>query len=339
MTSKHFVTIAIKALNEEKNIGRALDSALLAVEAIGGEVLLSDSGSTDRTVEIAAQRPVRIVQLANTGEKSCGAGAQLAFQAARGEYLYLMDADMVIHEGFLRAAIDRLEHNPRIAGVGGLLRERNTDNSQFKILAKSLQTNADWLPGEVGRLDGGALYRMEAIREVGYFGDRNLHAFEEFDLAARLRAKGWKLMRIDVPAVDHFSHQTGSYALLLRRLRTGYARATGEVFRAALGRPQFGIVVKDLGHIRHSVVVLAWLAILLALAATSVFNAWFLALLVAVLLCPVLFLSARRGSLSLGVYSLATWLVSAIGLVDGFFRTRTDPHTPLEFRDLTSTRG
>jgi hypothetical protein len=225
-----------------------------------------------------------------------------------------------------------LKERPDVAGVGGLLREQNLQNNQFKILAKSLESNPDWLPGEVGRLDGGGLYRMSAIRAAGYFGDRNLHAFEEFDLAVRLRVLGWKLWRVNVPAVDHFSHQIGSYALLWRRIRTGYSRATGEVLRAALGKPHLGLVVRDLGHVRNAVAVLTWMAFLLSLSIVSFGNVFYLIPLVAIGLLPVAFLSLRRGTLRLGIYSLATWIVSALGLADGFVRRRIDPHVPLMFK-------
>ena len=76
------VTVGIKALNEEARIGAALSSAVAAVQPVGGEVVLADSGSTDRTLEIAAGFPVRVVQLENSAERCCGAGAQLAFQHA-----------------------------------------------------------------------------------------------------------------------------------------------------------------------------------------------------------------------------------------------------------------
>ena len=79
------LTIGVKALNEEQRIAEALTSALRAAEPFGGEVVLADSGSTDRTLEIASTLPVRIVQLADPSERSCGAGAQLAFQQADGD--------------------------------------------------------------------------------------------------------------------------------------------------------------------------------------------------------------------------------------------------------------
>lgn len=325
------VTVGIKALNEEAHIAGALRSAVDAVAPFGGEVILADSGSTDNTLEIARTFPVRIVQLANLEERCCGAGAQLAFQSAQGDYFYLLDGDMILQPGFLEAGIAYLDANPEVAGVGGLVREVNTEGEGFEIRAQTVARDRNWLPGIVDRLDCGGLYRASAVREAGWFADRNLHAFEEFDLAARLQARGWKLARIDLAAVDHYGHQTGGYKLLLRRIRSGYSGAPGEVLRGALGQPHQHIVLRRMGHVRAGVAVIAWWVMLIA----SLFSgSWWL--LLALLVAPIAFLSLRRRSLRLGLYSLAAWNVSAVGLISGLFRRRVHPGRALEAHELTA---
>ncbi|AMJ62026.1 glycosyltransferase [Bosea sp. PAMC 26642] len=324
------LTIGIKALNEERHIAAALGSAVEAAGAVGGEVILADSGSVDRTIEIAGRYPVRIVQLADPNERSCGAGAQLAFQHAQGEYFYLLDGDMVIEPGFLPAAIAFIEANPDVAGVGGHVQEMHTQAQEFQIRAESVRREANWLPGTVDRLDCGGLYRASAIREAGYFADRNLHAFEEFDLGARLRARGWKLARIDVPAVKHYGHAMDGYRLMWKRFRSGYSGATGEVLRGALGREHFKLVLRDLGHIRNGIVVILWWVLLIALAfAPGLSPAGRLGLILAALLVPIGFLSVRRRSIRLGLYSFVSWNAGAAGLIAGFFRKRVPPRQPL----------
>ena len=49
------VSVIIKAFNEERNICAAIESSLAAVAEVGGEVILADSSSTDRTVELATR--------------------------------------------------------------------------------------------------------------------------------------------------------------------------------------------------------------------------------------------------------------------------------------------
>lgn len=314
------VTIGIKALNEEARIAVSLASAVAAAAPFGGEVVLADSGSRDRTVEIARGFPVRIVQLANPDERCCGAGAQLAFQQARGDYFYLLDGDMVLDPDFLRAGIAFLEANPGVGGVGGHVIERNTEGEDFQVRAQKSRAFA----GPVDRLDCGGLYRMAALREVGHFADRNLHAFEEFDLGARLAAAGWTLARIDHPAVEHYGHTTGGYRLLWRRLATGYAGGPGEVLKAALGRPHLAMVLRRLRHVHMAVLVMLWWA---ALIVTATSGHWWM--LLGLIVVPILFFTWRRRSLRLGLYTLVVWNVATLGSIGALFRPRVPPDRPL----------
>lgn len=313
------ISIGIKALNEEAKIAAALRSALAAVAPYGGRVLLADSGSTDRTIDIARTLPVEVVQLANHAERSCGAGAQLAYQHLDSEYFCLIDGDMELVPGFIEASLAYLDSNPDVAGVGGQVIERNLEAQEFQIRAAAMAHEAHRRAGAVDRLDGGGVYRTAAIRDAGYFSDRNLHAFEEFDLAARLTSRGWKLVRIDAPAVEHRGHSGNGYRLILYRLTSGQLGGAGEVVRAAFGKPHWPVVMRRLGHLHKTVVIAAWWAALLAglllyPPATAV-----------LLLAPVAYLSVRRGSLALGVYSFVLWNAIAIGLIGGLFRPRVPP--------------
>lgn len=328
------VTIGIKALNEETHIGASLASACAAAAPFSGEVILADSGSSDRTVEIARGFPVRILQLADPAQKSCGTGAQLAFQEARGEFFYLLDGDMVLKPGFIAEGIAFLRANPDFAAVGGRVREANTTGIEFELRAQLDAVKGSSIAGEVDRLDCGGLYRTEAIRSVGHFADRNLHAFEEFELGARLRARGWKLARIAVDAVDHHGHAVAGYTLMLRRLRTGYAGGPGEVVRAALGRPHFAQVLRDFVQLRYGLVIYAWWLFLLLAALNGSWLA--LAVIAAV---PVAYFSWRRGGLRLGLYSLASWNLNAIGLLQGLVRKRRPAQATIPRRDLSSVPG
>lgn len=320
------VVIGIKAYNEEANIARCLESALAALAPYDGEVILADSGSSDRTVEIAARYPVRILQLVRPEDRGCGAGAQLAFQHAEGDYFYLLDGDMTIAPDFLPAGIAYLLAHPEVAGVGGRVIEQNLDGEEFQVRAQKERG----FEGLVNRLDCGGLYRMEALRSVGHFADRNLHAFEEFELGARLAAKGWKLARIDRPGVNHFGYKTGGYRLLWRRLRTGYSDGLGEVLRAAMFKPHLPLVLWRLRTLQMAFVVLAWWA---ALIVVSTMGAWKLLLVLVVL--PVIYFALRRGSISLGLYSLATCNVLTIGLIGGLLRRRIKPSEILLSKEIS----
>jgi glycosyltransferase involved in cell wall biosynthesis len=324
------LSIGIKALNEEVHISASLQSACTAVAELGGEVVLADSGSSDRTIAVALEfvgrgDPVQVWRLCDTQQRSCGIGAQLAFQKSRGDYFYLLDGDMVLDPQFIREGLAFLQANPEFAAVGGRVIEAQTQSIEFELRAQSDKVKGSAVSGEVDRLDCGGLYRSNAIRSVGYFADRNLHAFEEFELGARLRARGWKLARIAAPAVHHYGHAVGGYRLMLKRLRSGYAGGPGEVVRAALGAAHFAQVARDFAQLRNGVAVWVWWGCLLACA---VLGKWWAVL--GLFLVPLAFLAWRRGGVRLGLYSLATWNVNAVGLIQGLKRRRTEPTLPID---------
>lgn len=321
------ITVGIKALNEAENIAACLESVLSAVAPLDGHVVLADSGSWDQTVAIASAYPgVRIVQLAQPEQRCCGAGAQLAFQgaAAQDEFFYLIDGDMTLLPGFLEAGIAFLRDHPGHAAVGGKVIEANVQSIEFEARARNDAAKRESNTGDVDRLDCGGLYRMSALRELGYFADRNLHAFEEFDLGARLVARGWKLARIEAPGVQHRGHAMAALPLLWRRIVSGYAGGTGEVAKAAWEQGRGAALLRGFSHLRHAAMVVGWWLLLLAALVRG--QGW---AFVGLLILPVVFLGYRRRSLRHGLYSLATWNMHAVGLLQGLRRPRTRPELPL----------
>src|SRR5512144_329288 len=82
MTRLSVVTIA---LNEEQNIVECLESVRWA-----DELIVVDSGSSDRTVELAHAFPARVMQMPWRGY---GATKNDALQHATGDWILWLDAD------------------------------------------------------------------------------------------------------------------------------------------------------------------------------------------------------------------------------------------------------
>jgi glycosyltransferase involved in cell wall biosynthesis len=313
------VSVIIKALNEEKRISAAIESALRAVSVVGGEVVLADSCSTDRTVEMAQAYPIRIVQLTHPNERRCGVGPQLGYQHSRGEFVYILDGDMEMLDGFLEVALDFMKAHPDVAGVGGHLVELNTESLEYLARAERIQVHAK--PGNVDRLDGGGLYRRSAIDEAGYFSNRNLHSYEEFDLAVRLRSRGWRLWRLPVNAAHHFGHDAPAYQLLMRRWRTNYVCGLGELVRASATQ-RLHLVIQGLRELHLYLGVLGWWAVLFSVPfwalPLSLRLTWFVTLLA----LPMLVMTWRKRSFSKAIYSVVSWCFNAAGLVLGLLHTQ-----------------
>ena len=313
------VSILVKALNEADNIERCLRSCLAALDGIGGEVVVADSLSTDATVELAARFPVTVLRLRDLRDRGCGVGAQLAYQHCRGRYVYLIDGDMELPVSFLRQAIDYLEREPGVGGVAGQLEEL-APQADLARIRRHHRRPAHAGAGPVEALHGGGLYRRQAIEEAGgYVTHPSLHAYEELELALRLRAAGWTIVRLPTVSMRHAGHTAPAFDLLLRRWRSGYALGAGELLRACWRRPYFAQVVRRFHNLWFA--MLWWLCGALALAwlprgpMPSITFAIASAAIVAAMMI-------RKRSVYFGLYAVTTWQVFAAGILVGALRWR-----------------
>ncbi len=328
VVSPCLVSIIIKAFNEEKRIAASIESALRAVATVGGEVILADSFSMDRTVEIAKRYPIRIVQLGHAHERCCGAGPQLGYQHSRGEFVYILDGDMQMLGGFLEHALAFMQEHEEVAGVGGRVVEQNIESLEY--VTRGERNCAHLLPGAVDRLDGGGLYRRSAIEAAGYLSDRNLHSYEEFDLAVRLRSLSWLLWRLPVDAASHFGHEAPPYQLLMRRWHSRYVCGLGELVRAAWGQPHLSLVVYGLRELKLYAAVLVWWCVLASVPFWALAGGIRMLAGGGLLLAPVFLMALRKRSLTMAVYAVVSWCFNAAGLMRGLLQSPRPVHTPIQ---------
>jgi len=108
------ISFVVPAHNEERLLPETLRSIRSAAGAVGMpfEVVVADDGSTDGTGEIASAFGARVVRIeARQIAVARNAGAR----ASRGEVLVFVDADTLISERLLLAALESL----RAGAVGG----------------------------------------------------------------------------------------------------------------------------------------------------------------------------------------------------------------------------
>ncbi len=86
------LSILIPVLNEEETIERCIKKAqkYLKENQINGEVLISDNGSTDNSVNLAKKLGARVI---STKEKGYGNALINGINHAKGKYIIMADAD------------------------------------------------------------------------------------------------------------------------------------------------------------------------------------------------------------------------------------------------------
>ncbi len=117
------ISIVIPTLCEEKIIGLTL-SSLKSQLTLPHEIIVSDGGSKDKTVEIAAGFADRVVVHQGTKRQTIAEGRNNGARAARGEFLVFLDADCSIPDPdrFFGAAISHFERNAGLVGLTAFLR-------------------------------------------------------------------------------------------------------------------------------------------------------------------------------------------------------------------------
>lgn len=217
------LSVVLIAKNEEKNIARLIESVLARTANVTDkEILLVDSNSTDRTIEIASQYPIRIVRLL-PGENirfCAAAGRFIGTHQTSGDYVLFLDGDHELYEGWLQRAMTILENNADIGVVGGfridIPKDTPTDEQTF------IPTGEDGTYLEMVHGGPGALYRRSVLDEVGTFTPY-LISDEEPELCLRIRHAGYRVVRTDYPVVYHRTDPEDTFpAMFARRKRNLY---------------------------------------------------------------------------------------------------------------------
>ncbi len=202
------VTTVIIAKDEQENIGRCVDSALSL-----GRVIVADSGSSDRTREVAADHGAEVTLVE---WKGFGPTKNEACTFANTEFILSLDADEVLTEK-LRSEIEQAVSSDN--GVAGYELPRVTN------LCGNWVMHSGWYPEYVLRL-----FR----RDSGMFSDDMLHESVSCD-GKSCRLTGL-LLHYSYPDMKAYARKLAIYAGLGAEK---YIRAGGKFsfVRIAVGPP------------------------------------------------------------------------------------------------------
>lgn len=198
-------SIVIRAYNEENNIARLLagidQQSLREVE-----IILVDSGSTDATVEIAAQYPVRVVAI-QPEKFSFGYSLNQGIAAARGELIAIASAHVYpVYPDWLQRLLAPF-HDPQVGLAYG--KQRGAASTFFS----EHQIFAHWFPEEsIGRQphpfcnNANAAIRRELWEKHPY--DETLSGLEDLEWARWAMENGSAIAYVAEAEVVHVHNES-----------------------------------------------------------------------------------------------------------------------------------
>lgn len=224
------ISVVIISRNEENNITSCIESILEATKHIqNSEVILVDSASTDKTVEIATKYPITILQLNPSWQLSSAAGRYIGFLYSKGKYIQFQDGDTLLDRDWFKHSIPILEKEDLLAGVVGIITQKKYDTILAKKMAKAELTTKF---GEITDYQEDALFKRDILLEVGSFNPY-LKAQEEGELCERIIDRGFKLLRIHQKMSIHLGGRKEGYWDILKR-KPRYAVGKGQKLRLSL---------------------------------------------------------------------------------------------------------
>jgi len=196
-TNNLLVSVVIPTKNEEKNIRNVLESIKRQTHK-NIEIIVVDNYSIDRTKEIAHSYTNLVY---NKGSER-SAQRNFGIKIARGEYILILDADMILTERIIENCVNQFLQDETIGGI--IIPEISIGEGfwvKCKALERSFYTNT-------GYMEAARFYKKVVLEELGGF-DLNLISGEDWDLSQRVANK-WKVTHIS----SYVYHNEGKLSLI-----------------------------------------------------------------------------------------------------------------------------
>lgn len=198
-------SIVIRAYNEEQHLGRLL-SGIERQVGLRAETILVDSGSTDRTVEIASQFAVSVLSI-SPSEFTFGRSLNLGCSKARGEFIVLASAHVYpVYPDWLQRLLDPFQ-DQRVALTYGKQRgSRSTRFSEQQVFATLFPEHPPTRLEHPFCNNANAAIRRELWRQRAY--DEELPGLEDLEWGAWAIAQGRQLNYVPEAEVIHVHDET-----------------------------------------------------------------------------------------------------------------------------------
>ncbi len=189
-TTLPLVSIIIPARNMQEYIGETLQSVCDA-DYGNLEIIVTDDGSTDRTVQIAEEYAAQVPRLSiirAQGRGVCHA-RNAAIRQARGKYIFPLDADDLLKPGFIAEGVQILESDSNVKAVIPKAEFFGEKTGEWKLPQFSIRALA-----RHNMIPVSCLYRRSDWERTGGYCER-LRAREDWEFWISVLKDGGEVVR------------------------------------------------------------------------------------------------------------------------------------------------
>jgi glycogen synthase len=208
MASRISASVVINTYNRANTLPDTL-KAMSWLRYPAFEVIVVNGPSTDATEDVLAQYRGSI-RVGHCPETNLSMSRNIGISLARGEVVAFIDDDGVPEPDWLDALCARYG-DPRVGGVGGLIRDHTGYTFQSRVTACDRFGDAAGYDTPEGALASGASktgagcrtflsptgcnssFRRAALEQVGGFDEEFAYFLDETDVAIRIIEKGWRI--------------------------------------------------------------------------------------------------------------------------------------------------
>lgn len=230
------LSVVIICWNDLKVIRDCLRSIYEGTHSTDFEVIVSDNGSTDGSVEFVRANYPRVQVVENRANLGFAKGNNAGIRASRGEYVLILNPDTIVDEGSLDRFVAFAERHPEAGAFG--CRVLNRDGTyqvsarlfptvrRYWVAALGLKSLARisslFLYEEYPRWYGDTekvidwqsgccvMFRGELLRKLGGFDEQFFYHFEEVDLCRRVWNAGFSIIFTPEAHITHLGGQSVS---------------------------------------------------------------------------------------------------------------------------------
>lgn len=175
------VSVIVVTYNEEGYIYDCVNS-ILNQSFSNFELIVVDDCSYDRTPNILTSiKDKRLKIIKNNKNEGIAKSRNIGLNNSNGEYIFFTDADCIPHRNWLKEGL-KMFRNGRCVGVEGKTKYSMPRPTMSDRVVENLKGN-EYMCCNIA-------YKKKMIKEVGGFDTRYKNAYEDLDLALRIKRKG-----------------------------------------------------------------------------------------------------------------------------------------------------